>query len=457
MERIFSPAMKFGTWRRLWLALAETEKELGLPITEAQIAAIRAHLDDTDLDRAAEIEKEVRHDVMAHVRTLAEQAPEAAAILHLGATSADIADNAEIIQIREALVLTRLRIIAAIRRLRDFADREKGTPCLGFTHFQPAQPTTLGKRACLWVFDLLTDLKEIEARIAEIRFRGIKGTTGTQASFLALFGGDREKVAALDRGVAARLGFDRVYPVTGQTYPRKLDAQALAALSGIGQSLSKFGNDLRLLAHLREIEEPFEKGQIGSSAMAYKRNPMRAERMCALGRHLITLATGPAMTAATQWLERTLDDSAGRRLQIAEAFLTADAALLIADNVSSGLVVHRRNVARHLEAELPFLATENILMAAVKKGKDRQELHERIRVHSRATADRIAEEGENNDLLERIAADPLFGLTPDEIKSIVRPEEFIGVAPEQVERFLAEEIDPVIRNEKAADAPELRV
>jgi adenylosuccinate lyase len=457
MERIFSPAFKFGSWRRLWLALAEEQKALGLPIDDAQIAAIRAHLDDTDVERAAEIEREVRHDVMAQVRTLAEQAPEAAPILHLGATSADIADNAEIIQIREAMRLLRRRLLSVVARLRDFADREKGTACLGWTHFQAAQPTTIGKRACLWIFDLLTDLAALDERLVSIRFRGIKGTTGTQASFLALFEGDASKVEALDAGVAARLGFDRTYPVTGQTYPRKLDAQVLAVLSGIGQSLSKLGNDLRLLQHLREVEEPFGSAQIGSSAMAYKRNPMRAERLCALGRHLIALESGPAMTAATQWLERTLDDSAGRRLQIAEAFLTADAALLVADNVTNGLVVRRRIVARRLAAEIPFMATENILMAAVRKGGNRQELHERIRVVARETADRIAEEGGENDLLDRIAADPAFELDAAEVAALVRPEEFIGLAPRQVERFLHDEVDPALAGYSAENAADLRV
>lgn len=457
MERLFSPAFKFGTWRRIWLALAETQRELGLPVTAAQVEAIRAHLDDADLARAAEIEREVRHDVMAHVRTLGEQAPEAAPILHLGATSADVADNAEVLQIREALRLVRRRLLAAIRRLREFADREKETACLGWTHFQAAQPTTVGKRACLWLFDLLTDLREVDDRLAAIRFRGIKGTTGTQASFLALFAGDSAKVEALDRGVAARLGFDRTYPVVGQTYPRKLDAQVLATLSGIGQSLSKMGNDLRLLQHLREVEEPYETSQIGSSAMAYKRNPMRSERLCALGRHLVALSAGPAMTAATQWLERTLDDSAGRRLQISEAFLAADSALLVADNVTNGLVVRRAVIARRLATELPFMATENILMAAVTKGGDRQELHERIRLHSRATADRLAEEGGANDLLDRIAADPAFGLSAGEVAALVRPEDFIGRAPEQVARFLADEVDPVLAGTAADAAAELRV
>jgi len=460
MSRIFSPAFKFGTWRRLWLALAEAEKELGLPIPDAAVEAIRAHLDDFDLKRAAQLEKELRHDVMAHVHHLGEQAPEARAIIHLGATSAYVGDNTDLIQHREALKLVRSRLVNAVAALAGFAREHRDLPTLGFTHFQPAQPTTVGKRATLWIQDLLLDLEEIEFRLETLRFRGVRGTTGTQASFMDLFEGDGEKVERLNRLVAEKMGFDKVYGVTGQTYTRKTDYACLATLAGVAQSASKFGYDVRLLSHLKEVEEPFEEHQIGSSAMAYKRNPMRSERIDALARHAIALVIDPAFTAATQWFERTLDDSANKRIAVPEAYLTVDAILLILHNVASGMVVYPQMIRRHLMEELPFMATENLMMRAAKRGGDRQELHERIRQHSIAAGHEVKAHGRPNDLLDRIAADPAFGVTRAELEEDLRPELYVGRAPQQVDEFLREWVAPVLEryaDDLGGDAPDLRV
>jgi adenylosuccinate lyase len=460
MSRIFSPAFKFGMWRRLWLALAEAERELGLPIPEGAIEAIRANLDRVDLRRAAELERELRHDVMAHVHQLGEQAPEARAVIHLGATSAFVGDNTDLIQHREALRLTRSRLLGAVAALADFAREHRDLATLGFTHFQPAQPTTVGKRATLWIQDLLLDVEEIEFRLETLRFRGVRGTTGTQASFLDLFEGDGAKVERLNRLVAEKMGFAQVYGVTGQTYTRKVDFAALSTLAGVAQSASKFGHDVRLLSHLKEVEEPFEEQQIGSSAMPYKRNPMRSERICALSRHAISLVIDPAFTAATQWFERTLDDSANKRIAVPEAYLTVDAVLLILHNVASGLVVYPEMIRRHLMDELPFMATENLMMRSVKRGGDRQDLHERVRKHSVAAGARVKREGLDNDLLDRIAADEAFGVTREELEEELRPERFVGRAPQQVDEFLAEWVEPVLSRyaaEISHRTPELHV
>ena len=457
MTRLFSDEYKFGTWRRLWLALAESEKELGLEISDEAIAAMRANLDTLDFARAAELEKKLRHDVMAHVHHFAEVAPAAKPFIHLGATSAYVTDNTELLQHREALLLVRRRIVAVIGALAAFAREHRDLPTLGYTHFQPAQPTTVGKRACLWLQDFLLDLEEVEHRLDTIRFRGVRGTTGTEASFLELFDGDGGKVDELNRRIAARLGFDRLYGVTGQTYPRKVDYAFLATLAGLAASASKFAHDLRLLQHLKEIEEPYERHQIGSSAMAYKRNPMRTERVTALARHVIALSIDPAFTAATQWLERTLDDSANRRIAIPEAYIASDAILLLVHNVSAGLVVRPAVIRRHLMEELPFMATEPILMRAVKAGGDRQELHERIRQHSVAAANRIKDEGAANDLLERIAGDSAFNLTRSEIEDTMDPVRHTGRAAEQVDNFLDAHVAPVLQRHQAdAHVPELR-
>jgi adenylosuccinate lyase len=460
MSRIFSPAFKFGCWRRLWLALAEAERDLGLPISEEAIRALRDQLDTVDTARAAELERDLRHDVMAHVHHLAEQAPEARGIIHLGATSAFVGDNTDLIQHREALRLVRARLVRAVAALGDFARRYRDLPTLGWTHFQPAQPTTVGRRAALWIQDLLLDLEEIEFRLATLRFRGVRGTTGTQASFLDLFEGDGARVDRLNRMVTEKMGFEHSFGVTGQTYTRKADAACLATLSGVAQSASKFANDVRLLAHLKEAEEPFEEHQIGSSAMAYKRNPMRSERINALARHVMVLTLDPALTAASQWFERTLDDSANKRIAIPEAYLATDATLLLLHNVASGLVVYPEMIRRRLSEELPFMATENLLMRAVKRGGDRQELHERIRQHSLAAGARVKGEGLPNDLLDRIAADPAFGVDRAELEEEMRPERFVGRAPEQTDAFLAEWVDPVLQRHAdllGAAAPELHV
>jgi adenylosuccinate lyase len=460
MSYIFSARFKFGNWRRLWLALAESERELGLEIGEEALADLRAHLDDVDLERAAELEAELRHDVMAHVHHLGEQAPAARGIIHLGATSAFVGDNTDLIQHRDALILVRRRLIGVIAALSSFARQHRALPTLGFTHFQPAQPTTVGKRATLWLQDLLLDLEEIEFRLETLRFRGVRGTTGTQASFLDLFDGDHAKVEALNQRVAERMGFANVYGVTGQTYSRKVDFAQLSTLAAVAQSASKIAHDIRLLSHLKEIEEPFEEHQIGSSAMAYKRNPMRSERITALARHAITLIMDPAFTAATQWFERTLDDSANKRIAVPEAYLTSDAILLILHNVVSGLVVYPEMIRRRLLEELPFMATENLMMRSVRRGGDRQELHEKVRRHALAAGERVKMHGLDNDLLERIAADPAFGVTRAELDEEMQPERFVGRAPEQVDQFLTEWVEPVLQRYQAEAAqmtPELHV
>ncbi|HSH46038.1 MAG TPA: adenylosuccinate lyase [Longimicrobiales bacterium] len=455
MSRIFSPAFKFGTWRRLWLALAEAERDLGLDIPDEAIAQMREHLDDIDLSKAAAHERRLRHDVMAHVHHFADVAPAARPFIHLGATSSFVTDNTELLQQREALKLVRQRLVACMAALAGFARTHRSLPTLGFTHFQPAQPTTVGKRATLWLQDLALDLEEVDHRLASLRARGIRGATGTQASFMELFEGDGQKVEELQRRVAAAMGFDRTYGVTGQTYPRKVDYATLSTLAGVATSASKFSHDIRLLAHLREVEEPFEEHQIGSSAMPYKRNPMRTERVTGLSRHVITLTMDAAFTAATQWFERTLDDSANRRIAIPEAFLTTDAVLLLVHNVSAGLVVRKDVIRRRLEQELPFLATEAILMHAVKRGGDRQELHERIRQHSVAAADRLKELGGENDMPERIAGDDAFGMTADEVRGILDPGRHVGRSADQVDAFLAS-LEEALSSASRDEAPELR-
>ncbi|MFR8089162.1 MAG: adenylosuccinate lyase [Lachnospirales bacterium] len=448
MQHLFSDDVKFRTWRRLWIALAEAEQELGLPITDEQIAELKAHQDDINYDVAQAREKEVRHDVMSHVYAYGVQCPSAKGIIHLGATSCYVGDNTDLIVMYEALRLVRRKLVALIRHLSKFADTYKNLPTLAFTHFQPAQPTTVGKRATLWMQDLLLDLEDIEHCLAHAKLRGAKGTTGTQASFLELFEGDHEKVRALDRKIAEKMGYSGVYAVSGQTYSRKIDSRVLNVLSGIAQSASKFSSDIRLLQHLKEIEEPFESKQIGSSAMAYKRNPMRSERIASLSRYVMVDALNPAITAATQWFERTLDDSANKRLSIPEAFLAVDAILTLYINVSDGLVVYPKVIEQRLMKELPFMATENIMMDAVKRGGDRQELHERIRVHSMEAGRVIKQEGGDNPLLELIAQDPIFGTTLEELKALIRPENFVGRAPQQVDDFLREEVAPILEKYK---------
>jgi len=460
MSYIFSSQKKFSTWRKLWIALAEGEMELGLDITSEQIDEMKAHIEDIDFEKAAAYELKFRHDVMAHIHTFGECCPSAKPIIHLGATSAFVGDNTDLIQLKEGFGLLLSRLATLISHLKKFATEHASQATLGFTHFQPAQLTTVGKRATLWMYDLLMDFEAMEAFLDGLHFRGVKGTTGTQASFLALFNGNHDKVTALDRDVSLRMGFTKVLPVTGQTYTRKIDAQAAGVLSGLAQSLHKMANDIRLLMSLKEIEEPFEKGQVGSSAMAYKRNPMRSERLTSLCRYIMSLSTSPAMTAAEQWFERTLDDSANKRLSIPEMFLAADASLLIASNISSGLVVYDKMIDRHLREELPFMATENIIMAGVKKGGDRQELHESIRTHSMAAGRRVKEEGLDNDLLERIVRDPAFGLSRSDLDGLLDVRAFIGRAPEQVAEFVAGYIDPLLSRAAkygAADAVDLKV
>ncbi len=441
MATLWGNDRRFRIWRKLWVALAENEQRLGLDITDQQIEQLRTHCDNLNLDVATQYERKLRHDVMAHVHAYGDQCPEAKAIIHLGATSCYVTDNADLILIRDALQLIASRIAAVIDRLANFAQTHRSLPCLGFTHLQPAQPTTVGKRCCLWIYDLVLDLEAVEYRLATLKARSTKGTTGTQASFLQLFGGDHDKVRRLERMVAKEIGFDEVYPVTGQTYPRKVDSQIIDTLSGIAQGLHKTATDLRLLASRTEVEEPFEESQIGSSAMAYKRNPMRSERICALSRFAMSLQSSPAATAATQWLERTLDDSANRRLVIPQAFLAVDASLVLMQNIAEAMVVYPKTIAKNLAAELPFMATEAILMAAVTAGGDRQELHEAIRKHSQAAALRVKTEAAENDLLDRLRQDPAFsGLDLDELTD---PARFIGRAPEQVDDFLAEQIAPI--------------
>jgi len=444
MQELFSEDTKFKTWRKLWIALAETEKELGLPITDEQINELKANKDNINYEDAIAQEKKVRHDVMSHVFAYGLQCPSAKGIIHLGATSCYVGDNTDIIIMTEAMKLIHKKLISVIASLSDFADKYKDLPTLGFTHFQPAQLTTVGKRATLWIQELIMDLEDLEHQISKAKLLGSKGTTGTQASFLELFDGDTEKVKKADMMIAKKMGFDAVFPVSGQTYSRKLDFQVLSILSSIAQSAYKFANDIRLLQHLKEIEEPFEKNQIGSSAMAYKRNPMRTERICSLARYVIADAINPAVTAATQWFERTLDDSANRRISIPEAFLAVDAILSIYLNVSGGLVVYDKVITSRIMSELPFMATENIMMQAVKKNGDRQELHERIRVHSMAAAKVVKEEGKANDLLERIADDELFNLDKDELSTLLNPKDYIGMAPEQTVDFLKNCVKPIL-------------
>ena len=445
MKYIFSPDKKFRTWRKLWIALAEAEMELGPPITQEQIDELKEHADDINYDVATEREKLVRHDVMSHVYAYGVQCPKAKGIIHLGATSCYVGDNTDIIIMTEALEYLRNKLVTVIKELSAFAMKYKDLPTLAFTHFQPAQPTTVGKRATLWIQDLLMDLEDVEYQLSKAKLLGSKGTTGTQASFLELFDGNHEKCRELDRKIAEKMGYKACFAVSGQTYSRKLDHQMLSVLSGIAQSAAKFSNDIRLLQHLKEIEEPFEKNQIGSSAMAYKRNPMRSERIASLARYVIATELNPAMTASTQWFERTLDDSANKRISVAEAFLATDGILNLYANVADGLVVYEKVIEQRLRKELPFMATENIMMDAVKAGGNRQELHEKIRVHSMAASRVIKEEGGENDLLERIAADPAFGVTLEQLHAIISPEKYVGRAPQQTEDFINNEVKNALK------------
>ena len=444
MLYLFSADKKFTTWRKLWVALARAEMELGLPVTQEQVDEMEAHLTDIDYALAAEMEKKLRHDVMAHVHTFGTACPKAMPIIHLGATSCYVGDNTDVILMREGLELIRGKLVRVLDRLGQFARKYKDLPTLGFTHFQAAQLVTVGKRATLWMNELLMDLEEVEYRLSTLKLRGSKGTTGTQASFLELFEGDHEKVKRLEEKIAKEMGFTDVVPVSGQTYSRKLDYNVVSTLAGVAQSASKFATDLRLLCHLKEVEEPFEKNQIGSSAMPYKRNPMRCERICSLARYVIVDVGNPAVTAATQWFERTLDDSANKRLSVPEAFLAVDAILNIMLNVCSGLVVHPKVIEKHVLEELPFMASENIMMDAVKRGGDRQELHERIRVLSQEAGRNVKDLGLHNNLIELIAADPAFGLTMEQLTAHMEPSRYIGRCPEQVEEFLDQCIAPVL-------------
>ncbi len=467
MLYIFSPDKKFSTWRRLWIALARAEMELGLTnedgtptITQDMIDEMEAHVTDIDYEMAAQEEKKLRHDVMAHVHTFGHQCPKAAGIIHLGATSCYVGDNTDIIQMREGLELVRNKLVQVLNALGKFAARYKALPTLGFTHFQAAQMVTVGKRATLWMNELLMDLEEVEYRIDNLKLLGSKGTTGTQASFMELFDGDTDKIKALEQKIADEMGFKAVVPVSGQTYSRKVDAAVLATLSGIAQSASKFATDVRLLCHMKEIEEPFEKNQIGSSAMPYKRNPMRSERICSLARYVIADAANPAITTATQWFERTLDDSANKRISVPEAFLSIDAILNIYLNVASGLIVHEKVIAKHIQEELPFMASENIMMDAVRRGGDRQVLHEEIRKMSIEAGRVVKEEGGQNNLLELIAQNPMFGMSLEEISAHMDPSLYIGRCPQQVDEFLADFIQPKLDKYAAAlkaDAVELTV
>ena len=448
MSYLFSPDYKFKTWRKLWIALAEVEKELGLNITDEQIEEMKAHKDDINYEVAEAREKVVRHDVMSHVYAFGKQAPKAEPIIHLGATSCYVGDNTDIIIMTEGMKLIRKQLINVINELAKFALKYKDMPTLGFTHFQPAQTTTVGKRASLWLQDLMMDLEDLDYQLSKAKLLGSKGTTGTQASFLELFDGDHEKVKKIDGMIAEKMGYKDYFKVSGQTYSRKLDYQILSVLSGIAQSAYKFSNDIRLLQHLKEIEEPFEKSQIGSSAMAYKRNPMRSERIGSLARYVIADTTNPAITASTQWFERTLDDSANKRISVPEAFLSVDAILILYRNVVDGLVVYPKVIEQRLNSELPFMATENIMMDAVKKGGNRQELHERIRVHSMEAGKMVKMEGKPNDLLERIANDETFGLTMEELNAIMVPSNFVGRAPQQTEEYIMNYVMPVIEENK---------
>lgn len=460
MQHIFSPDKKFSTWRRLWVALARAEMELGLPVTQDQVEELEAHIEDIDYDLAAREEKRLRHDVMAHIHAYGAQCPKAMPIIHLGATSCYVGDNTDIIIMREGLLLVRDKLVRVLYALSRFADKHKALPTLGFTHFQAAQLVTVGKRATLWMNELLQDLDEVEYRVSSLKLLGCKGTTGTQASFLELFEGDHAKCRELDRRIAREMGFDDTVPVSGQTYSRKVDAAVLATLSGIAQSACKFATDVRLLCHLKEVEEPFEASQIGSSAMPYKRNPMRCERICSLARYVIADAANPAYTSATQWFERTLDDSANKRISIPEAFLAVDAILNIYENVASGLVVHEKVIERHILEELPFMASENIMMDAVKRGGDRQQLHERIRVHSQEAGRNVKDFGLTNNLIDLLAEDPMFGLSRQELLAHMEPSRYIGRCPEQVTDFLHDYVQPILDAHQSAladQAVELQV
>ena len=448
MQYIFSPDMKFRTWRRLWIALAETEKELGLDITDEQIAELKEHAEDINYEVAKEREKKVRHDVMSHVYAYGQQCPKAKGIIHLGATSCYVGDNTDIIVMHEALQLVRTKLVNVIAELADFADKYKDQPTLAFTHFQPAQPTTVGKRATLWIQEFSMDLEDLDYVLSTLKLLGSKGTTGTQASFLELFDGDQETIDKIDPMIAAKMGFKQCYPVSGQTYSRKVDTRVLNVLAGIAASAHKFSNDIRLLQHLKEVEEPFEKSQIGSSAMAYKRNPMRSERLASLSRYGMIDALNPAITSATQWFERTLDDSANKRLSVPEGFLAIDGILDLCLNVVDGLVVYPKVIEKRLMAELPFMATENIMMDAVKAGGDRQELHERIRELSMEAGRNVKVEGKDNNLLELIAADPAFNLTLDELKKTMDPTKYTGRASVQVDQYLTRVIRPLLEENK---------
>ena len=450
MLHLFSPDMRFQTWRRLWVALARAEHQLGLPVSREQVDELAAHITDIDYETAAAREKEVRHDVMAHVYAYGKAAPSAAGIIHLGATSCYVTDNADIVLYRDGLRYLRGQLLAAMANLAQFADRYKATPTLGYTHYQPAQPVTVGKRAALWLQDFLTDLEELDFVLDTMKFLGCRGTTGTEASFLDLFEGDTAKIDEMNRMIAQEFGFDRCFSVCGQTYPRKLDSRILNVLSAIAQSAYRMANDIRLLQHDRQVEEPFEKNQIGSSAMAYKRNPMRSERICSLSRYLMADAMNAPMTASVQWMERTLDDSANRRISLPEGFLCADAILRLVQNVTDGLHVNEKIVDKTIREYLPFLATENVMMEAVKRGGDRQELHEHIRQHSMAATARM-KEGEACDLLDRLAGDPAFGMTREELDAVMDPRLYIGRCPEQVERFLAQ-CAPLLKDAPRAEA-----
>lgn len=444
----FSHNNKFRTWRKLWIALAEIEKDLGLEITDEQISELKANAENIDFDKAAEYEKKFRHDVMAHVHTYGDVAPSAKGIIHLGATSAFVGDNTDLIQIRDGLLILKKKLVNVMKNLADFAIQYKDLPTLGFTHFQPAQLTTVGKRATLWLQSLVLDIEELDFFLETLRFRGVKGTTGTAASFLELFNGDYSKVKHLDKELSKRFGFEKVFGVSGQTYDRKIDAKVVALLGNIAQSAHKFTNDLRLLQNLKEIEEPFEKNQIGSSAMAYKRNPMRSERIGALAKYVMSLTTSSAMVASTQWFERTLDDSANKRLTIPQAFLAVDAILLIWNNIMNGIVVYPNRINKHIEEELPFMATEYIIMEEVKAGGDRQEIHEVIRVHSMEASKKVKEEGKENDLIERILNDDSLKLDKSKLKEVLDPKNFIGFAPIQTEEFIKNEVQPILDQNK---------
>jgi len=451
MMEIFSPHKKFKTWRTLWIALAEAEKELGLAITDEQIDELKLYRDDINYELAEKIEKETRHDVMSHVHAYGAQCEKAKGIIHLGATSCYVGDNTDIIIYTEALKLIKKKLLSVISKLSRFAEEYKDLPTLGYTHYQPAQLVTVGKRACLWIMDLLLDVEELDFVIDNLRLLGCKGTTGTQASFLALFNGDHEKVKKLDSLIAEKLGFTNIMPVSGQTYSRKQDSRVLNVLSAIAQSAYKFSNDMRLLANLKEMEEPFEKNQIGSSAMAYKRNPMRSERISSLARYVIVDALNPAITASTQWFERTLDDSANKRISLPEAFLAVDSILNIYNNIADGIVVYPKIIRKRVMEELPFMATENILMEAVKRGGDRQVLHERIRIHSMEASKIVKEEGKPNDLINRIANDPLFDISIEVLNNVLKPENYIGRSKEQVEEFLSQHVIPVLKKNNAEE------